>query len=55
MKKLRAWGRYFTVGEWLLWGISAAVIVVCFAAFLVNDLYGFLSWRRMGKRQGIGR
>ena len=30
-------------------------VVVCFAAFLVNDLYGFLSWRKMGKRQGIGR
>ena len=30
-------------------------VVVCFAAFLVNDLYGFLSWRKMGKRQGLGR
>ena len=30
-------------------------VVVCFAAFLVNDLYGFLSWRKMGKRQGMGR
>ena len=28
-------------------------VVVCFTAFLVNDLYGFLSWRKMGKRQGI--
>ena len=26
-------------------------VVVCFAAFLVNDLYSFLSWRRMEKRQ----
>ncbi len=26
-------------------------VVVCFAAFLVNDVYGFLSWRRMRKRQ----
>ena len=30
-------------------------VVVCFAAFLVNDLYGFISWRKMGKRQGMGR
>ena len=26
-------------------------VVVCFAAFLVNDVYGFINWRRMGKRQ----
>lgn len=26
-------------------------VVVCFAAFLVNDVYGFVSWRRMEKRQ----
>ena len=26
-------------------------VVVCFAAFLVNDLYGFVSWKRMQKRQ----
>ncbi len=29
-------------------GISVAV---CFAAFLINDLYGFVSWRNMEKRQ----
>lgn len=28
-------------------------VVVCFAAFLVNDLYGFVSWRQMQKRQGV--
>ena len=33
MKQLRALGRYFTMGEWLLWGISAAVIVVSFCLF----------------------
>ena len=33
MKQLRAIGRYFTIGEWLLWGISAAVIVVSFCLF----------------------
>ena len=26
-------------------------VVVCFAAFLVNDLYGFFSWRKMARRQ----
>lgn len=26
-------------------------VVVCFAAFLVGDLYGFASWRRMSQRQ----
>ena len=29
-------------------GISVAV---CFAAFLINDIYGFISWRKMWKRQ----
>lgn len=28
-------------------------VVVCFAAFLVNDLYGFVSWRQMQRRQGV--
>ncbi len=26
-------------------------VVVCFIAFLVNDIYGFISWRKMEKRQ----
>ena len=26
-------------------------VVVCFALFLINDLYGFFSWQRMKKRQ----
>ncbi len=26
-------------------------VAVCFAAFLINDLYGFVSWRRMERRQ----
>lgn len=28
-------------------------VTVCFAAFLVNDLYGFFSWRRMSRRQNL--
>lgn len=30
---------------------SAVSVIVCFAVFLVNDLYGFLNWRRMERRQ----
>lgn len=26
-------------------------VVICFAAFLANDLYGFLNWQRMKRRQ----
>ena len=26
-------------------------VVICFLAFLANDLYGFLQWRRMERRQ----
>ena len=25
---------------------------VCFVAFLVNDLYGFINWRKIRQRQG---
>ena len=26
-------------------------VVVCFIAFLVNDIYGYISWQRMKRRQ----
>ena len=26
-------------------------VVVCFVAFLVNDIYGFINWNKMYKRQ----
>lgn len=26
-------------------------VVVCFVAFLINDVYGFISWKKMEKRQ----
>ena len=26
-------------------------VLICFVMFLVNDLYGFASWKRMEKRQ----
>lgn len=41
----------------ILWTLAAledlsyVSVAVCFAVFLVNDLYGFLSWRKMEKRQ----
>ena len=42
----------------VLWGLASmentsyVSMVVCFAAFLVNDGYGYVSWRRMQIRQG---
>ncbi len=39
---------------WVLASITDAryiSVVVCFAAFLVNDIYGFLNWRKMKERQ----
>ncbi len=41
----------------LLWSFASAenleylCMVVCFAVFLLNDLYGFIQWQRMKKRQ----
>lgn len=31
--------------------ISYLSVIICFVMFLVNDLYGFFSWRRMERRQ----
>lgn len=31
--------------------ISSAPMVACFVMFFANDLYGFVSWKRMEKRQ----
>ena len=31
--------------------ISYLSVIICFAAFLANDIYGFVSWRKMEKRQ----
>ncbi len=35
--------------------ISYVSVAVCFAAFLANDIYGFINWKRMEKRQSAGR
>lgn len=40
-----------------LWGLAAREevrylsVVVCFAAFLVNDIYGYLCWQKRKQRQ----
>lgn len=31
--------------------LSYVSVIICFALFLVNDIYGFISWRRMWRRQ----
>lgn len=31
--------------------ISYISVIICFVAFLANDVYGFISWRKMQKRQ----
>ena len=41
----------------VLWTLAAKEnfsyisVITCFALFLVNDLYGFISWTRMERRQ----
>ena len=41
----------------VLWTLAAAEdisylsVIICFVMFLVNDLYGFVSWKRMEKQQ----
>ena len=43
----------------VLWSMAAlddssyVSVVVCFAAFLVNDLYGFVNWRKMAREQRL--
>jgi nicotinamide mononucleotide transporter PnuC len=34
--------------------ISYLSVIICFVMFLVNDLYGFINWKRMEKRQRCG-
>lgn len=35
--------------------ITYISVVVCFAAFFVNDLYGFINWNKMGRKQAESR
>ena len=45
----------------LLWSLASLMdiqymsVVVCFVAFLFNDIYGFISWQKMKRRQMAGR
>lgn len=45
----------------ILWCLAAAYdssyvsVVMCFALFLVNDVYGYISWRRIEQRQSISQ
>lgn len=34
--------------------ISYVSVIICFVVFLVNDLYGFISWKRISARQNEG-
>jgi len=58
--------KYFTISEIVLWCSSVLIVlwvmaslndakyvsvVVCFVAFLVNDIYGYISWKKMKSRQ----
>lgn len=41
---------------WVLASISDIkyiAVTVCFIAFFANDLYGFVNWQKMKKRQGV--
>ena len=41
----------------ILWTMASFIktsyisVVICFVVFLINDLYGFVSWLKMEKRQ----
>ena len=42
------------IGLWALAStedISYISVTVCFAAFLINDIYGYISWNRMKRKQ----
>lgn len=34
--------------------VSYLSVIICFVVFLVNDIYGFINWSKMQKRQGMG-
>ncbi|MBQ2904770.1 MAG: nicotinamide mononucleotide transporter [Clostridia bacterium] len=34
--------------------ISYISVIICFVVFLINDLYGFISWQKMSERQRSG-
>lgn len=34
--------------------VSYLSVIICFVVFLVNDIYGFINWSKMQKRQEMG-
>ncbi len=43
------------IGLWIFATLddpSYVSVIICFVTFLVNDVYSFLNWRKMEKRQG---
>jgi len=34
--------------------VSYISVIICFTMFLVNDIYGFISWKKMSVRQNQG-
>lgn len=34
--------------------VSYVSVIICFAVFLINDIYGFISWSKMKKKQAAG-
>lgn len=57
MKQLSRAFSYFSKFELALWilasreNTSYVSVTVCFAAFLLNDAYGFYNWKRMERQQ----
>ena len=42
------------IGMWImatLSDISYLSVIICFVVFLINDIYSFLNWKKMRKRQ----
>ena len=42
------------IALWIIASISNSTyisVVVCFGAFLVNDIYGYINWKKMKQRQ----
>lgn len=62
--KQEAWSNFWqekgSVVLIILWILAAMTdisyisVIICFVVFLVNDLYGFISWKRMSARQNKG-
>ena len=48
MKRTKDRKRYFSRLETALWTLAAAAVLV---SFLLNDVYAFISWMNMAKRQ----